>query len=139
MGPTLWKIGGVLLAGVAAYFLVTMYGSARYEAGKQSQRAEHSLQLAKANQNALVQFKAGLDLRQAAEVRYVETVRQLPPVTHTVIERSTEYAQTPAGSAMCLDADRVLWLDETRARLFPAGTASPGGASGALPADASGP
>jgi hypothetical protein len=135
----LWKLGGVAIALVAAYFLVTMYGKARYQAGQSDERTIWQAKVAEAERGKLAAFKDGLARVQAGETVYHETIRQLPPVTNTIVERSTRYAATPAGAAQCLAPDRVLWLDETRSALFPAAYPPPAdGGARALPADSEG-
>lgn len=133
----LWKIGGAVALMVAAYFLVTMYGESRYKAGVYAERVEWGAKLVKAEQDKQAAFERGLAHVQAAETVYHETIRTLPPITNTIIERSAAYAATPEGSAVCLPAARVGLLAETRDRLFPApAPAVPGGSAGTVSADA---
>lgn len=136
----LWKIGGVAIALVAAYFLVTMYGNARYQSGQSDERTIWQAKVVEAERGRLAAFQAGLNRQQGAETIYRETIRQLPPITNTIVERAVRYEQTPAGAAVCLDVERMRLIDATRAALFP--TASPAPASGidgALPAQPASP
>lgn len=134
-----WKLGGVLLLGVAAYFMVTMYGKARYERGRADERVAWQDKVIEAERGKLAAFQAGLARVQAAETVYHETIRTLPPITNTIVERSTRYASTPEGAALCLPADRGGLLAETRRALFPPAPATPAdGSAGTVPADGAG-
>lgn len=117
----LWKLGGVAVALLAAYFLVTMYGGARYKQGKADSDFLWSQKVIKAEKGKLVAYQAGVASVNRAEGVYHETIRdRIIPVTKTIIERSTEYAQTPAGATVCLSPERVQLLAGTRSALFPA-------------------
>lgn len=135
----LWKIGGVAIALVAAYFLVTMYGGARYDAGKADERTIWQAKVVEAERGKLAAFQAGLAQQRGAETIYRETIRQLPPITNTIVERAVRYEQTPAGAAVCLDPVRVRLIAETRAALFPTAAPAPAGSgNGTMPSDAPG-
>jgi hypothetical protein len=131
----LWKIGGAAVALLAAYFLVTMYGGARYAAGKADEASAWQAKAIEAERGKLAAFQQGLAQRDQASTVYRETIRQLPPVTNTIIDRTARYAATPDGNSLCLPADRVLGIEQTRSALFPAAPATPAaGAERALPA-----
>lgn len=133
----LWKIGGAAVALVAAYFLVTMYGRARYQEGRSVEAASWQGEATKAEQAKFAAYRLGLQQRDAAQTIYRETITRLQPIEQRIIERTTDYARTPAGRALCLAADRVRGIEQTRAALFPATAApDPGGAPRALPANA---
>lgn len=132
-----WKIGGVAVALLAAYFLVTMYGRARYDAGKADEGRAWQAKALDAERGKLAAFKDGLAQRDAASTVYRETIRQLPPITNTIIDRTARYASTPDGAVLCLPADRVSGIEQTRSALFPAPTptAAPG-VAGTVPTEA---
>lgn len=134
----LWKIGGVLLALAAAYFVVTMYGGARYDAGKADERTVWQGEVLKAERARLAAFQQGLVQRDRADTVYHETIRTLPPVVNTIVERSIRYEATPAGAARCLAPDRVQLIAATRSALFPAAASSAagGGARALFPGSA---
>jgi hypothetical protein len=130
----LWKIGGIALACAAAFLLVRMYGGAREATGRHEEAAAWQAKVTEAERGRLVAFQQGLARRDQAETVYRETIRQLPPITNTIVERTTRYAETPAGAARCLEPDRVLGIEQVRGSLFPA-TAAPATArsAGTLP------
>lgn len=117
----LWKLGGVAVALLAAYFLVTMYGGARYKQGKADSDFAWGQKVIQAEKDKQVAYERGVASVARAESTYHETVRtQIIPVTKTIIERSTQYAATPEGAAICLSSERVRLLDASRSALFPA-------------------
>lgn len=131
-----WKLGGVVVGLLAAYFLVTMYGSARYKSGKSDERALWTQELVKAEKGKLEAYQAGVASVMEADKQYIETVRErIVPITKTIVERSTEYAQTPAGASICLSSDRVRGLEALTSELFPAATTPTGSAATALLTD----
>lgn len=125
----LWKLGGVALGCLAAWFLITQYGKARYGTGRADEASAWQAKVVEAERGRLKAFQDGLAQRDRAETIYRETIRTLPPITNTIVERATRYAETPAGAAMCLDPIRVLGIEQTRATLFPA-TAAPAPTAG---------
>jgi hypothetical protein len=115
----LWKLGGVAVALVAAYFLITMYGGARYKAGKADEAAAWQVKVAEAERGKLTAYQAGVASVMGADKQYIETVRErVVPVTERIIERAAEYAQTPDGASICLTADRVRELEAFSTGLF---------------------
>jgi hypothetical protein len=135
----LWKIGGAAVALLAAYFLVTMYGKARYQTGQSDERTVWQAKVIEAEKGKLAAFQQGLAQRDAASTVYRETIRTLPPITNTIIDRTASYATTPAGAVQCLPADRVLGIEQTRIALFPtAASTAPAGITEALPAGPAG-
>lgn len=139
-----WKIGGGLILAAALFFLVKLYGGAQYRAGKNEgqlgERAAWQGKVAEAAEAKLTGFQLGIALQRQAETQYEHTTTErIIPVTRTIIERASAYAQTPAGQLVCLSPDRVLGLDQARGTLFPApAPVSPGGEPGPVPADAEG-
>lgn len=118
-----WKIGGGFIILAVIGLAIWLYGGARYKQGKADERGAWQEVVAQAERDKLKAFQAGLARVQEAEVQYHETVRdRIVPVTRTIIERSTAYAQTPEGSELCLAPARVELLAQTRSSLFPAAT-----------------
>ena len=135
-----WKIGGAAIALLAAYFLVTMYGRARYDAGKADEARAQMATVVQAERGKLAAYQQGLAQRDAASTVYRETIRQLPPITNTIIDRTARYASTPDGAVLCLPADRVSGIEQTRSALFPAPAATPApGVAGTVPAETARP
>lgn len=134
----LWKLGGVAIALVAAYFLVTMYGGARYKQGKADEASAWSAKVIEAERDKLAAYQQGVASVQRAEVTYHETIRdRIVPVTRTMIERAAAYAQTPDGASLCLPAERVSWLEQARGTLFPPAASAPASSgAGAVSANA---
>ncbi len=137
-----WKIGGGLLIAAALGLLVWIYGGAQYRAGKadgqSSERTAWQAAVVKVEREKLAAYQAGVASVQRADDRYITNTREvLVPVTRTIIERAASYGATPEGGSLCLPADRVGLLEQTRATLFPAtATGAAPGASGALRPDA---
>jgi len=136
----LWKLGGVAIALLAAYFLVTMYGKARYNQGGADGDVKWSAKVIEAERGKLVAYQAGVASVQREDAQYLTQTREvIVPMTRTIVERAAAYAQTPDGAGQCLNADRVLWLDQTRSALFPAPAApAPGGLAGSVHPDPQG-
>lgn len=125
-----WKIGGGFLILAVIGLAIWLYGGARYKAGRADERTAWQGELVKAERAKLAAYQQGVDSVLAADADYQEIVRtQIVPVTKTIIERSTAYAATPEGAAVCLPADRVSLLVQTRGTLFPAAAAPAAGRS----------
>jgi hypothetical protein len=119
-----WKIGGGFIILAVIGLAIWLYGGARYKQGKADERGAWQEVVAQAERDKLKAFQAGLARVQKAEVEYLTAYRdRIVPVTRTIIERSTAYAQTPEGSELCLPAARVELLAQTRSTLFPASAA----------------
>jgi hypothetical protein len=115
------KVGGFALVAGLLGLLIWLYGGSKYKTGRADERTEWQAVVAKAEREKLAAYQQGVASVMGADARYIETVRtQIVPVTKTIIERSTAYAATPEGAAVCLPADRVSLLDATRGTLFPA-------------------
>lgn len=105
---------------VAAYLLVTMYGGSKYKQGRADEATAWAKVVAEGEKQKLIAYQDGVASVGRAETVYHETVRdRIIPVTKTLIERVTEYAQTADGAELCLPVERVRLLDETRGALFP--------------------
>lgn len=143
--PLGYKIGGGLIVLAALGLLLWLYGGARYDAGKSegasTERTRWQDEVVRAERAKLAAYQAGVASVQRADGRYIETIREkVVPLTRTIVERTTEYAKTPAGVAVCLSPDRVLWLEQTRGSLFtPAASGSAPGVAGTVRPDAPGP
>lgn len=134
-----WKLGGVAVALVAAYFLVTMYGGARYKQGKADEASAWTQKIVEAERGKLASYQAGVASVMGADKQYIETVREkIIPVTKTIIERSTDYAATADGASICLPADRVRELEAFSSGLFSSTTPAAGGTDTSVPSNALG-
>ncbi|KQM73446.1 hypothetical protein [Sphingomonas sp. Leaf20] len=129
----------VPMIGLLVALLFTRETLADRTATLKSERASWTAEIAKAEQ-----------LRAAAEKRFA--VQQTTALTtfadrlanrEPIILRSTDtvrtYAQTDAGRAACLPADRVRGIDALDAELFAGDPASPDGGDEALHGDAGTP
>lgn len=125
-----WALGAgaVALALLACWMLIRAYGSARYDAGAAAERARWESARATAE-------RAVADARVAAERRvteaqaaYADRITSIEPIIVRSTDTVTRYAQTPAGSAPCLDAERVRGIDADAAALglYPAVPATGG-------------
>lgn len=122
----LWKLGGMAVALAAVYFLITMYGGARYKQGKADEASAWTQALVDAERGKLAAYQNGVASVMNADKQYIETVREtVIPVTKTIIERASSYAQTADGAGICLDAERVFGLEQTTGSLFSTPTATP--------------
>lgn len=123
------KIGGGLMVLAVIGLVVWLYGGARYKQGKSDERTAWQAKVVEAERQKLVAYQAGVASVQRADANYIETIREkVVPITKTIIERTAAYAATPEGAAICLLADRVSLLSETRSALFP--TSAPSSTSG---------
>lgn len=121
---------------VAAYFLITMYGSARYKQGKADEASAWTQKIVEAEREKLSAYQAGVASVIDADKQYIETVREkIIPVTKTIIERATEYAQTPDGASICLAPDRVSELQAFSRGLFSTTAASASSTDTTVPTD----
>ena len=129
----------VPMIGLLAWLLITREALADCTATLKAERAAWSAEIAKAEQ-----------LRTAAETRFA--VQQTTALTtfadrlanrEPIILRSTDtvrtYAQTAAGRAACLPADRVRGIDALDAELFAGDPPSAGRGEEALHGDADAP
>lgn len=118
------KLGAGLVAIAAIWLGLTLFGNARFHAGELTEAGKWQAKVIDAERGKLAAYQAGLARAGKAETIYRETERVLQPITTKLIERTREYAATAAGAAVCLPADRVLWLDQARSALFPAPAAA---------------
>lgn len=70
---------------------------------------------------------------------FADRTAALKPLVVRSTDTVTRYAETPAGRASCLAADRVSGIDELDASLWPAAAADPGQGQGGMHPDASAP
>ncbi len=134
-----WKLatGGVLIA--LAGFLIILYGKARYNAGQLQERVAWSEATARtAKQTAKREAAMSARVVDAVE-RYAERVSSAEPVVVRSKETVTRYAATPAGTVLCLAADRVLGIEADRAALFAGYPAAAQGGFATVPPDPAAP
>jgi hypothetical protein len=114
------KLGGGFLILAVIGLAIWLYGGARYKQGKADEAQAWTQKVVQAERDKLAAYQAGIARGQAAEVGYHETIRErVVPITKTIIERAAAYAQTTDGSSLCLPAERVSWLEQTRSALLP--------------------
>jgi hypothetical protein len=138
------KLGaGVGLLALAAFF-GWLYGNARYAAGLAVGTTSVASQVNAAAESVRVSaelaYAKGIAENQAREVAHIEwRDRWFTPAKEIIIKRITEYAQTPTGAAVCLDADglRAANQDIDAANLLatPATTSRSAGILSATPTD----
>jgi hypothetical protein len=120
------KLGGGFLILAVIGLAIWLYGGARYKQGKADEAQAWTQKVVQAERDKLAAYQAGVARGQAAEAGYHETIRErVVPITKTIIERAAAYAQTPDGSSLCLPAERVSWLEQTRSSLFPSAAPAP--------------
>ncbi|WOF43757.1 hypothetical protein KNJ79_01985 [Sphingopyxis indica] len=129
---------GRVLAGTGALALVLalawLFGEARYDAGANAEEAKWQAVIADKEREIA-------DLRVSAEQRvtqavnsYADRIAAIEPVIVRSTDTVTKYAQTSAGSAECLSADRVLGIDADAAALGLRPAAAAQGGDSPLPA-----
>ncbi|WP_442679738.1 hypothetical protein ACSBM8_00600 [Sphingomonas sp. ASY06-1R] len=121
-GKILAALVGLLSLACAAFIMVkivTLYGAARYAAGRAEAEAAQLPRIVAAHDAAA---RAGLTARDriiAADAsRMAEMARILPHIL-TAYDKVNAYASTVAGGAPCLAAERVRGIESDRAALFP--------------------
>lgn len=135
LGRVLAGAGAIALALALAW----MHGNARYDAGKSAEAAKWQGVVAE-KERTIADLRVGQEQRVAqATSHFADKLLAMKPVIVRATDTVTRYAQTPAGAALCLSADRVLGIDADAAAfgLRPPAAAGPGDA--ALPADADQP
>lgn len=135
----LWKFlaGAGLLA--FAGFLVIIHGNSRAHEGALQERSKwQAEQLAHATASADTRV-ADAQRVTAAVADYADRAAALQPIILRSHDTVTTYAQTPAGAAHCLSADRVLGLDAYDRALFPATAPAASAAPGQVHPDAGAP
>lgn len=75
----------------------------------------------------------------SAALAFADRFAEREPIIVKSTETVRTYAQTPAGRAVCLSADRLRGIDALDAALFVDNPASAGGSSKAVPTDADPP
>lgn len=140
-GKLLAALAIVAIVGAAALVgdrIVVAYGDARYSAGKADAQVAAVPGILAANRQAM---QAGLDGRDAviaAQTTSLDELARLSGLFAASSKKWTDYAQTAAGRALCIDTKRVLDIEADRAATFlPAAPAArTGSAQGrSVPAD----
>lgn len=122
-----------IIAGAGSFALALalawLYGNARYGNGRADEangwqkvvieQAEELAKVRKADDGRVTQ----------ATTNYVRTHERLQPIIYQSKEKVVQYAQTPSGNIICLDASRVHGIDTDAAALGlrPAATAADSG------------
>lgn len=85
-----------------------------FNAGYASSDAKWSKASAENARNQLATFAANVDRSNTAVAGYLKDIADRAPLIVPVKERTTVYAQSPAGTAPCTDADGVRLLQQYR-------------------------
>lgn len=85
-----------------------------FNAGYTSSDAKWSKASAENARNQLATFAANVDRSNTAVAGYLKDIADRAPLIVPVKERTTVYAQSPAGTAPCTDADGVRLLQQYR-------------------------
>ena len=130
-----WKLiaGGLALAALAITLLVAKADARHWHKQADNYRLQIEVARREASDAAAANATRGA---QAADA-FAARAAALQPLIVRSTDTVRTYAETPAGRAACLDADRVRGLDALDASL--AVPAAPGGGAGAVRADASPP
>ncbi|MBY8826132.1 hypothetical protein [Sphingomonas colocasiae] len=103
-----------------AAFAIWMFGNARHDAGRLAEAAKWQAEVRVRDQR-IADLRVENERRETASaVRYAERLAAIDPIILRSTERVIQYAQTPAGRAACLAADRVRGIEADAAALFPA-------------------
>lgn len=107
------KIGGVALIALAVW----QYGNGRYDAGEDAEREKWE-KVVRQRESEIAQLRLTYARREAdASNTYAAKLESIEPIIIRSTDTVTRYAQTPAGSALCLPAERVFDIDATAAAL----------------------
>lgn len=143
-----WAAAGALLRrfwwavpmiGLLAALHFTRTTLADRTATLRTERAAWTAEIAKAEQLRLDAEKRFASQQAAALTTYADRLAAREPIILRSTETVRTYAQTDAGRAACLPADRVRGIDALDAELFPHDPARSGGGDQALSADVSPP
>lgn len=130
---------GRILAGASALALALglawLYGNARHEAGVLQERVIWTRLAADTEQKRAVQSLQDERRVATAVAQYAQRVAALEPIIIRSTDTVTRYAQTPAGAAPCLAADRVSGIDADAAALGLQPAIAPESGERTLPAD----
>lgn len=96
-----------------------------FNEGYTSSDAKWSKVSAENARNQLATFAANVDRSNTAVAGYLKDIADRAPLIVPVKERTTVYAQSPAGTAPCTDADGVRLLQQYRTASGLGGQASP--------------
>jgi hypothetical protein len=135
--PATWKIAGAAVALGLTALVFKIHGDMRYHEGELDTELKftknnaavsvaHEREISKIEQTSLQRVISAQDA-------YANRLQAQEPMIIRAIDKVTTYAQTPAGRATCLAADRVSDILEARRALSPANVAaSTSGAIGTL-------
>jgi hypothetical protein len=117
----------VPMVGLAVALFVTRATLADRTATLSNERAAWSAEIAKAEQLRLAAESRFATQQNTALTTFANRLADREPIILRSTDTVRTYAQTDAGRAACLPADRVLGIDALDAELF---ASHPGGASG---------
>jgi hypothetical protein len=127
--------GGVMLIALALWLGITRYGAAEYARGRDSLAAEVNAASITARNEAIAEYQRGVADGQMASAAFIQWREgPLRTLRETINHETIVYRDSPAGAAVCLDADGVRDTNQSIAAInasaFPA---SPGGGIATLP------
>jgi hypothetical protein len=123
------------IVGLAIALLITRGTLADRTATLKAERAAWSAEIARAEQLQADTERRWAATQTTALTTYADRLAEREPIILHSTNTVREYAQTDAGRARCLGADRVRGIDALDAALFPQGAAAPGRGGAGLPAD----
>lgn len=127
---------GAGILALAAFF-GWLYGHAQYHAGQLDERDKWRVEQLKAEKSIGAQLLEQQRQFTAAYAGLAQRTADREPIILRSTNTVREYAQTQAGAALCLGAERVLGIDALDRELFGESAAPPaGGSAEALHTDA---
>lgn len=129
----------VPMIGLVIALHVTRTTLADRTATLRAERAAWSAEIAKAEQQRAAEEKRFATQQATALASYADRLAAREPIILRSTDTVRTYAQTTAGRAACLPADRVRGIDALDAELFAGDPASAGGGDEALHGNADAP
>ncbi len=127
------------MAGLLVGLLLTRARADDLEATLKAERTAMSAEIAKAEQLRIGAEKRFAVQQTTALATFADRLANREPIILRSTDTVRTYAQTAAGRAACLNADRVLGIDALDAELFTSDPASAGRGEEALHSDANAP
>ena len=136
-GKVAAALAGLLAIALSALVLlkiVTLYGAARYAAGRAEAEAAQLPGLIAAHEGAARAGLAARDRVIGADTARLDEMTRMLPLLLAANDKVNAYASTAAGGAPCLAADRVRGIEIDRAALFSAAPKADDDDAGPVPA-----
>lgn len=131
----LWKLlAGAVVIALAGLFLLS-FGNAKYQSGELAERVKwKDVSLQHQKEMEKLELENAGRLTTAVET-YADRLAATQPIILHDKETVDHYAQTPAGSILCLAPDRLLGIEQDRTTNFPGYSFSSDKGVGALLTD----